>query len=182
MFLQLHVPKVQTAWNDWQQYEREIERIPGLAALTQNPFILKITAEVLPDIVIKHRAEKQDEDLRITQTALYDAFIWHWFERQKSKIISSEQQVNTRTLISDFHNFCRTLAKKMTDEGLTVVEYVESSNPSSASKSKEWGLFFGNSNPRTVIARTGAPLRKFGPYHWGFLHDTLRSYFYARGL
>jgi len=181
-FLRMYVPKAKTAWDKVEQYEKEIDRIPGLAGLTQNPFILKITAEVLPDIVIKHQAEHPEEDLQITQTTLYDAFIWHWFERQKSKIIASGQDVNARTLVSDFHNFCKALAKKMTDKGVTVVPYVESSDLFSEAQPDEWESFFGNRNPRAVIARTGAPLRKFGPNQWGFLHDTLRSYFYAKGV
>jgi hypothetical protein len=181
-FLQRFVPQAETSWNDWRLYRDQIEKIPGLAELTQNPFILKITAEVLPDIVIKHQSEKPEEELRVTQLDLYNAFIEHWFDRQKAKLVRNGSVGETRTILGDFHRFCQKLSVKMTEKGVTQVFYKEESNLFGNDARNEWEQFFGNQNPRIVTARSGAPLRQFAPYQWGFLHDSLRSYFYAQSI
>ncbi len=182
-------------WIDPKTYETWIDQIPGLRVLVQTPFLLKITMEVLPSIVIMYKqAESQQEQFKMTGAKLYDAFVERWFNRQEEKLVGLGTHPG-RSLRKDYRAFAKLLAKKMHAKSLTQVTYEEESDlfEGGVPTPNEWAMFFSDNFVPTdqndekrrngrVLARKGCPLRKIGTNQYAFLHASLLEYFVTEAI
>jgi hypothetical protein len=69
-------------------YLLQIEGIQGLSEMISNPSVLRIVVDVLPSIV-KGNASKDSaaEKMKLSFSDVYEAFAYHWFDRQLEKQI-----------------------------------------------------------------------------------------------
>lgn len=88
-------------WREANKYIQHINQLPGLKPLITTPFLLSITAIVLPDIVdqvnqgqlkLSDSAEISTADAdqqSLTRYGLYGAFVKHWFGIQANRLWSN---------------------------------------------------------------------------------------------
>lgn len=181
-------------------YKTWIAKIPGLSELTGNPFLLRITMEVLPGIVAEFQAVANNEEkFRMTSVKLYDNFVDKWFARQEVKLMGRGESVG-RTFQTDCKKFAKALAKKMQERGTTVVNYQDlksDDNPfgddepvdeAKQAEMKEFALFFSDelvpqdqgSRERLENRkrwRLANLIKKAGEGQWSFIHPEIRDYF-----
>ncbi|KAF9995833.1 hypothetical protein BGZ80_007404, partial [Entomortierella chlamydospora] len=91
-----------SSWGS-EDYLRALEQIPNLQDLVKNPFLLKISLEVLPRLL---KTNTDFSSTRITRVQLYDEFVAQWIDRGKIRLNEMElSPYDKRTL------------KRMTDSG-----------------------------------------------------------------
>src|SRR5205085_10653660 len=81
-YLEQYVTHAETEWKEWQRYRAGIDEIPGLSQFLSSPFMLKLAMSVLPSLLERYQG-RGDDHIQMTQTAIYDACIAQWFERQE---------------------------------------------------------------------------------------------------
>jgi WD40 repeat protein len=176
-------------------YQRHIEEIPGLKQLVETPFLLSITVRHLPEIIeryAKAETETAEEQLRLTQSGLYDIFIEQWFLRQKDKLSASgEMPEGVDDIKRVFWNYCKSLAKELHTRGLSQVVYGSKSRlfkqagQAEQSQQREdqevWSRYF-SPDREVVILREACPIHKVGPNCYAFNHDSLIDYFATRDI
>lgn len=164
-----------------------INKLPGLAEMITNPFILMIVMPALPKLLKSYLAKPEIERFDLTRMALYDAFTSAWFLRQKNKLIDNEMidDVWAKTIESDFFNYCEQLANKMWQCQTDRVIF----DMNNEAIEKLWGPFFGSNrffdedNKKPInIVRQGALLRIVDGKTYTFLHKSLLEYFAAKKL
>ncbi|WP_284270929.1 NACHT domain-containing protein, partial [Mycoavidus cysteinexigens] len=64
-----------------EKYKKELEE-PSLKELVSNPFLLKITLSVLPELSQRGQIENQS----LTRIAIYDQFVKSWFDRSQQRL------------------------------------------------------------------------------------------------
>lgn len=164
-------------WQDPKKYKEQIDQVPGLLSLISTPFLLYITADVLPGIVQQHSKDKSSERLALLRRDLYDAFTNRWFIRAEAKLREARQLLDFDGDIKlSFVNYCKKLASKMFEKKVTIVKYVASVWGEEAS---EWESYFGRTSPLPLL-RSGAPIQKVGVDEYAFLHKSLLEYFAYR--
>ncbi len=183
-----------------QTYKEWIEKIPGLKELSSQPFLLRITMDVLPEVVVEFQSFQDGEDkYRMTQAKLYDNFVKQWFTRQENKLIGSGESVG-RSFQKDCMSYAKNLAKKMHEQNLMVVYYEDNASiddafgdgeePQQDDALKQWAVFFsdetitqdkGSEEKRQnrIRARRACLLKKVGENQWSFIHASLRDYFFT---
>ena len=189
--------------NEWllpQTYKDWIEKVPGLKELAGQPFLLRITMDVLPDVVVEFQAlQDGEEKYRMTQAKLYDNFVRQWFARQENKLIGSGETVG-RSFQKDCMAFAKSLAKKMHEQNLMVVYYEDNSSlddafgdgdePVQNEAMGQWAVFFSDETipqdkaneerrQNRIRARRACLLKKVGNNQWSFIHASLRDYFFT---
>lgn len=157
--------KPEAPWRDIEKYKEQFNKIPSLKSLITNPFLLFLTAEVLPSIVEKHEQAGDSVKLEILRLDLYDAYMDNWFWRaedrlQQSHKLSTFLNIDIKKY---FTKFCKNLAVKMDNKKVSYVEYA----PPDDETPDEWEEFFGNkpsesNKPSVALVRSGAPLKKVG--------------------
>ncbi|KAF9907384.1 hypothetical protein BX616_000425 [Lobosporangium transversale] len=65
-------------------YRRAFSQVPSLQDLVKNPFMLSMSLEVLPRIVVPDQGSTNTKIKRVT---LYDQFVEQWLERGKKRLI-----------------------------------------------------------------------------------------------
>lgn len=175
-------------WLKSQTYFTWINQVPGLNTLVNNPFLLKITMQVLPNIVSEYQnSQNKEERFNMTSVKLYDAFVTYWFSRQEEKLMGLGKHPG-RNLYKDYMAFTKTLAKKMHENHLTQVTYAVESDIFEEETTSEWDMFFSDNfipsdrneekrRDARIIARKGCPLRKVGNDQYAFIHASLLDYF-----
>ncbi|CAG8627433.1 8020_t:CDS:2, partial [Racocetra fulgida] len=141
-------------WNS-DEYIRQIKNMPQIQDLASNPILLKITLNVLPNII------KEKETSQINRIVLYDEFIKKWFERAQYRLLNiqlkpREREEFDRLNEGDFSKHCLRFGKKF------------------AAKMFE-------DNNRVVkrrLMRFSMPLIRRGDQYW-FFHKSLRDYLIA---
>ncbi len=164
--------------------QRDVEELVG------NPFLLKITLSVLPELSKKLQANGQ----RFTRIGLYDEFVNNWFERSQQRLaqiqLNPKETEAFRDLDKNFPeqgvDFSKELATEMYKAGEVVATYsTKTNNPwkkPNAESSQIWRrLLLGNDNAMTVLMRLNAPLICQGD-QYRFIHKSLQDYFVARAL
>jgi len=164
-----------STWDDYMIYKEHICKISGLPLLIQTPFLLYITAEVLPDIVQSYADQEITERLELSKNKLFDAFIEKWFIRSEGKLGSKLDGIEGDIKLS-FFAYCKKLAILMFKEKVVVIRYIPAAWGEPPSK---WEEFFSNEGI-TPLLRYGAPLQKLGRQEWAFLHQEIRDYFISR--
>ncbi|KAF9350775.1 hypothetical protein BGX26_011119, partial [Mortierella sp. AD094] len=154
-----------------------LKKISDLQDLVKNPFILKNSLEVLPQI---EEASKMHSTTRFTRVELYDNFVLQWVERnqtriQEMKLGSTDRGTFTKLLHSGFakrgFRFLADLAAAIyiEHEGNHVVHYSPLSNEN------DWkDQLFSNSDGKNFL-REAIPLTCTGDYYH-FIHASYLEY------
>jgi len=75
-YLKKYVQQQKVRWSV-EEYQQHFDRLPAIKELIQTPFLLRIIADVLPDIV--EGQEEVVEQIKLTRRSLYEKFIDQWF-------------------------------------------------------------------------------------------------------
>lgn len=164
-------------WDNYMIYKEHINKISGLPLLIQTPFLLYITAEVLPDIMQSYAELESTEKLELSKNKLFEAFIEKWFIRSEGKMGSKLDGFEGDIKLSLFA-YCKKLAILMFKNEMVVIKYTPAAWGESSS---QWEEFFTNEGI-TPLLRYGAPLQKIGRQEWAFLHQEIRDYFITRDM
>ncbi len=179
-----------------EQYKEALKQ-PDLREIVGNPFLLKISLSVLPELSEKLRIEGQ----RYTRIALYEHFVEHWFERSQERLAQIGLSENEKEAFEVLHDegfaehgidFSKELALEMYQAGEVLVTYsptvYSSRQRSSAASEQDWRkCLLSNDEIKTRLKRLNAPLicqdKQNGlGKEYRFIHKSLRDYFIARGL
>ncbi len=173
-----------------EQYNEALKR-RDLKELVGNPFLLKITLSVLPEL---SKALKE-KDQRFTRLALYDQFVKSWFDRSQQRLAQIQldpgeakefRQLEQRGFAERGVSFSKRLAAEMYRAGEVVTTYsAEADDPweeRSAESNDTWRKrLLGDENAMTVLMRLNAPLIRQGE-QYRFIHKSLLDYFVAQEL
>ncbi|GAM52457.1 hypothetical protein EBME_0920 [bacterium endosymbiont of Mortierella elongata FMR23-6] len=167
-----------------EDYQAVLQSIPHLEELVTNPFLLKITLDVLP------RLTNQRQELtktRLTRLALYDEFVEQWFERGKQRFLTEktleaqEKKVFEELIDEGFTTngiaFVKELAVQIYERqrGNPIVKYVRFEDQ------KTWKQeFFGPEDEKRLL-REAWPLNR-NKNQYQFIHKSLLEYFVARSV
>ena len=179
-YLQQYVAHGATEWHDWQRYRAGIDEIPGLTQFLSSPFMLKLAMSVLPSMLERYRG-RGEERITMTRTAIYDAFIAQWFERQEAKLKLAGEINEDEDEKPAFWSYAKSLALAMHAANLTVVHYEAEENLFD-DEVNPWKQFFAPEDPRVALLQTACLVREIAPNEYAFVHATLLSYFMSRHL
>lgn len=186
-------PDKYLAWKDPKEYERQIEKIPGLKELIKTPFLLMVAMEVIPNVVEKYAKLEEKERINITRTSLIDEFVQQLFDREEDKLMIEGRLPDDGTDVKeDFWAFAMELAVAMHELAINEVYYVQQSSDlftKHDESSNIWVRFFGipedrKKADRLIRARNGCNcvLRTIGKNRRSFIHSTLQDYFVVRKI
>jgi len=178
-YIKQRVAQGDTQWKNWEDCQRQIATIPGLAFLVKNPFVLTIVVQALPEVIERYAKLAMDEFTRLTRNELYRIFVQQWVDRQQKKLVDSQQIAPDVDMREKFRDFSTKLAQKMQAKGVYIVSYEEGGDL--FDEAAEWKPFFGQGNAETVLIRSGCPLRKVGS-QWSFIHATVLEFFASEKL
>ncbi|KAF9351063.1 hypothetical protein BGX26_010825 [Mortierella sp. AD094] len=165
--------------NSWEAetYLKALKDIQGLDDLVKNPFLLKLTMDVLPSLL----KEADNPSLKkITRVELYDEFIKQWLDRSKNKLQNSSMSQRDRddfkTLTSSVFElsgkgFLKDLSAAIYDNqgGNPVVSY------NSIKDKKTWKEnFFLSTGPKKLL-RSAIPLVSSNT-QFRFIHRSVLEY------
>ncbi|KAF8979920.1 hypothetical protein BGZ46_004838 [Entomortierella lignicola] len=85
-YIDQYVTSSKSSWES-EEYKRALKEISNLRDLVANPFLLKLSLDVLPYIAEK---EMDFSKIRITRIGLYDEFMKQWLERGKIRLMEME--------------------------------------------------------------------------------------------
>ncbi len=183
-------------------YVEEINKLPGLAVMITNPFILWAVMKVLPYLLRDYANHPTLERYDQTRKALFDRFTQFWFERQRDKQDWNQQLDGAwqATIIEDYRNYCQKLADYMWQKNMTHLIYEPQQDAKMQLPSLDSPQYASNENtllknffanegnfenipgrPLRII-RQGALLRVFSGNTYTFLHHSLIEYFSATRL
>lgn len=180
-------------WDHWRQakvYYEWISRVPGVKALVQTPFLLRMTMEILPALIQFYTKEASEKKglMMVTRSIIYDFFVKKLFERQEDKLILAGKLPNDRDIKEDYAEYSRELANEMHRKDIHYVDY----SPGTSLFGKKvtiWDTFFSTKNADMIRAREGCPLRqiqvdteKGRVTRTQFIHSSLQVYFTSRKL
>jgi WD40 repeat protein len=151
------------------EYQQHLQALPNLGQLINNPFILRILVESLPQLLIDHQ-----EGQAITQQAIYQSFMLYWFVKHERRLRENVGISTSGDLLAAFKNFSTQLAFEMHKRDKVEVTYQSSSRDT-----QTWERFFTDQDEETVQARSGCPLRRIGD-RYSFVHKSFLEYFAAR--
>ncbi|KAF9118502.1 WD_REPEATS_REGION domain-containing protein, partial [Mortierella sp. 14UC] len=150
----------------------QLESIPYMLDLIKNPFLLKMSLEVL----LKAEGAVQDvSSSRITRALLYDNFMEHWIDAQQRRLLEAPSQLCEDGLSMRVIEHLKKLAAFIFEEqgGNPAVQY------SNIKDQKTWkGAFFGAGIEATLL-RECSPLTRSGS-QYRFLHRSLLEYLASR--
>ncbi len=173
-----------------QQYKEALKQ-QDLKELVGNPFLLKITMSVLPELSKTLHAKGQ----RFTRIGLYDEFVKSWFDRSQQRL--SQIQLNPEE-IKEFRRldqkgfaergvgFSKKLATEMYRAGEVVTTYLAAVDEPWEEPRAELGQawrkrLLGDDNAITILMRLNAPLICQNE-QYRFIHKSIQDYFVARAL
>ncbi|BBE09758.1 hypothetical protein MCB1EB_1597 [Mycoavidus cysteinexigens] len=180
-----------------EKYKKELEE-PSLKELVSNPFLLKITLSVLPELSQRLQIENQ----RITRIAIYDQFVESWFGRSQQRLnqileVGSKERKEFKDLEREGFagfgvDFSKELALEMYQAGEVITHYQAVTHArwkkNNTSTEADWHKrLLSNEDTTTVLMRLNAPLIcQDRPNNlskeYRFIHKSLRDYFVARGM
>ncbi len=180
-----------------EKYKKELEE-PSLKELVSNPFLLKITLSVLPELSEALQAEGK----KFTRIKIYDQFVKSWFDRSQQRLdqileLNSKEREEFKKLerggFADFGvEFSQELALEMYQAGEIVTHYQAVAyakwKKNSPITERDWRRrLLGDEETSTMLMRLNAPLiYQDRPNDLGkeyrFVHKSLQDYFVARVL
>lgn len=197
--LQIKIRDKADLTDDWlaaNTYKAWIEKLPGLKELIGNAFLLRLTMDILPDVVVLFQTTQNTEErFRMTSVMLYDIFFDQWLTRQENKLIAAQKNIG-RNFQKSCRQFAKALGKKMHEKNIHIVQYEDESSlenmfgedEESNKEMAEWAIFFSdnmipqdqNSEERKETrrrCRDACLVKKVGHGQWSFIHATFRDYF-----
>jgi hypothetical protein len=172
------IEKGLSEWNEAKQYLDAIGRIPGLTALANNPFMLRILASILPTLT----RERESSSL-VTRAIIYYTFIEREFQISKDKLYSLKDKTVTVPAdfdpVNSFWKFSMLLATNMFVRGTNSIMTYGDDYRFHDEMNDFWDQFFNNKDTTLTASRFGAPLIKVGRQR-AFRHKSLLEYFTAR--
>ncbi|BBE08543.1 WD40 repeat-containing protein [Mycoavidus cysteinexigens] len=180
-----------------ERYKEALEE-PSLKELVSNPFLLKITLNVLPELSQRGQTENQ----RLTRIAIYDQFVKSWFDRSQQRLdqileLNSKERAEFKKLeregFADFGvEYSQELALEMYQAGEVVTHYQAVTHArwkkNDTSTEADWHKrLLSNEDATTMLMRLNAPLicqnkADDSGKEYRFIHKSLRDYFVARAL
>ena len=175
-FIQKCISLGNTEWDQVAIYREQMERITGLQDLIQNPFILKIMTDTLPEIIDRAKQVKA-EPINLTRYTLYEAFMEEWFQNGFNRVKMQFPKLQSvglkpQNLKKEAANFCIQLANTFQSQKETHIQY-DTEDPI-------WTSFFSD-DLRAETLRSMAPLKISEDGTCYFLHKSLLEYFIALG-
>ncbi|KAF9943806.1 hypothetical protein BGZ70_005397, partial [Mortierella alpina] len=183
-YIHRHVADVKPPWKA-KSYITALENIPNLMDLIKNPFLLRLSLDVLPGFVDVDKIEELST-ANITRVGLYDRFVEHWLEHGKKRVgrreLSQQARAAFDTIIDEGFtangiDFLKRLAAAVYKEqaGHPIVEY-------SRFKDEEtWKARFFSREDESRLLREACPLIRSGN-QYRFVHKSLLEYCFARAV
>ncbi|KAG0000964.1 hypothetical protein BGZ80_011679 [Entomortierella chlamydospora] len=81
-----------------KDYLKAFKEVPNLQDLIENPFLLKLALEVLPNVL---STNSRFSAARVTRAGLYDEFVAQWLERGKIRLMEIELSPREKDLFKD---------------------------------------------------------------------------------
>ena len=94
-------------WQGWQsskEYKEHLDKLQGLDALKENPFMLSIIAKILPSISSRRNSSLGPSSAPSTvvlRSTLFQVFTSLWFEREAKKVLPKRQQLLSEAQSAD---------------------------------------------------------------------------------
>ncbi|KAF9283870.1 hypothetical protein BGZ68_005057 [Mortierella alpina] len=177
-YIHRHVADVKPPWRA-KSYITALENIPNLMDLIKNPFLLRLSLDVLPGFVDVDKIQELS-NANITRVGLYDRFVEHWLERGKKRVgnrdLSQQSRAAFDTIVDEGFiengiDFLKRLAAAIYKEqaGHPIIEY-------SRFKDEEtWKARFFNRDDESRLLREACPLIRSGN-QYRFVHKSLLEY------
>ncbi|KAF8978613.1 hypothetical protein BGZ46_006274 [Entomortierella lignicola] len=155
-------------------YLQALDQIPNLQDLVKNPFLLKISMDVLPRLV---ELGGDFSEAQLTRIDLYDEFLAHWIDRSKIRFgeidLSPAEAIAFKIILNfGFKEYSTTYLKDLATAiyenqgGNPVIKYLEQQDL------KTWKARFFNMRDENCLLQQSIPLiRNGGQYR--FLHRSV---------
>ncbi|KAF9939552.1 hypothetical protein BGZ67_009318 [Mortierella alpina] len=167
-----------------ENYIRALEMFPSLRELVKNPFLLKLSLDVLPRLV--EQEQKDLTDAKVTRVALYDQFLEQWLERGKKRLVEKEMSEQERKAFHSLSDegfalrgisFLKRLAADVYDKqgGNPVIEY------SRVEVGGSWKDNYFSRDDNIQLLREACPLTRSGN-QYRFIHRSILEYALARAV
>lgn len=188
-----------------EKYLDMIERIPNLAELVKNPFLLTLALRALPDVVMNGGEGGTDSTTtdetatagvaEMTRSQLYKTFVDQWLEINKRRLTTSLtlQYPTTTETLTTTPNAASTL-QDLIDEGFQEIALDFLQSLAAAiykhqrgkpiveywhhSHKATWKADFFGPELDITLLRESSPLTKAENLHF-FIHRSLLEYFYS---
>ncbi|KAF9951529.1 hypothetical protein BGZ72_006990 [Mortierella alpina] len=171
-------------WNAGK-YSDVLNTIPSLRDLVKNPFLLKVSLDVLPRLVDPDK-KNFAATTNVTRVALYDQFVEQWLERGKKRLVEKDMGELERKAYEGLSSegfarngiaFLKKLATAVYDKqgGNPVVQYSRVEDEGS------WkDKLFGREDDMKLL-RDACPLARSGN-QYRFIHRSILEYSLARAV
>ncbi|CAO3570891.1 unnamed protein product [Mortierella alpina] len=167
-----------------ENYSNVLKEIHSLRDLVKNPFLLKLSLDVLPRLVGPD--QKDLAAAKVTRVALYDQFVEQWLERGKKRLVDkdlSEQERRAFETLSDegFAQQGITYLKRLAADvynkqgGNPVIEYSRGEDAGS------WKHEYFSRDDHIQLLRDACPLTRSGN-QYRFIHRSILEYGVARAV
>lgn len=113
-------------WDTVEEYRHHINTIAGLKDLVTTPFLLMIALKVMPEIVEKYVEVEAGTRQKVTQTALYEAFMRFWFRRGYIQAMQHGATSAWSNPMLEFQRISEELAKEMYFADVMQVRFLTS--------------------------------------------------------
>ena len=113
-------------WDTVEGYRHHINAISGLKDLVTTPFLLMIALKVMPEIVEKYVEVEAGTRQKVTQTALYEAFMRFWFRRGYIQAMQHGATSAWSNPTLEFQRTSEELAKEMYFSDVMQVRFLTS--------------------------------------------------------
>ncbi|KAG0376591.1 hypothetical protein BGX24_007497, partial [Mortierella sp. AD032] len=181
-YVEQYVPLEPRTWTT-QDYLSRLTTIPNLMDLVKNPFLLSLSLEALPKVT---EGKLDLSTIRITRVHLYDTFVSHWLEVNKSRLQGNVLSKEERAALDDILdagfvmvgvNFSTKLASAIFEkqDGNPVVHYIHFKDK------KSWKAEFFSPDPGVRMLRESSPLTRSGSL-FRFIHRSMLEYFLSRAI
>ncbi|KAF9361944.1 hypothetical protein BGX26_009400 [Mortierella sp. AD094] len=160
-----------------EDYLQALKQVPNLRDLVTNPFLLKISLEVLPRLL---KTNSEFSASRITRVELYDEFVAQWIERGQIRLREIElsprdQEAFNMLLDSGFNQVCISYLKELA----TAIYDNQRGNPSvdysERRDQKTWKrIFFNNLDGKNLLRESIPLIRSSEQYR--FIHRSVLEY------
>ncbi|KAF9289851.1 hypothetical protein BGZ68_008450, partial [Mortierella alpina] len=183
-YIHRHVADVKPPWRA-KSYITALEKIPNLMDLIKNPFLLKLSLDVLPGFVDVDKIQELS-NANITRVRLYDRFVEHWLDRGKKRVGNQDLSRRGRAAFDSLVDegftangidFLKRLAAAiyMEQAGHPIVEY------SRFKDAKTWKAEFFCREDESRLLREACPLVRSGN-QYRFVHKSLQEYCFTRAV
>ncbi|KAF9998709.1 hypothetical protein BGZ80_006724, partial [Entomortierella chlamydospora] len=160
-----------------EDYQQALDQIPNLQDLVKNPFLLKLTLEVLPRLFDKN---SDFSTTQITRVELYDEFVSQWIERGQKRFREMELSPRDKEAFkmlsdADFKQhgiaYLKDLATAIYDKqgGNPVINYSERLDHKTWKK-----IFFDNNDGKNLLREVIPLIRNNGQHR--FIHKSVLEY------